>query len=81
MREWFLTILLALGLNFSLEDVARFDVAKVGDYIHVNRLLDCNVCTDTYMKVSETEVRRLNSWASLCTLRNCPLPEKVEKFK
>ena len=56
-----------------------FDQAKVGEVFTVDQQCGCNICSRSYVKVSERE-RRFTGGAS-STLVNCPEVWPVERVR
>ena len=84
MREWMIVTGLILSLagsrGFTPEDVARFDRAKVGDRLPVSRQVSCNICSEEYVKISDTEVQQIGTGMG-CTTLMCGSFNQPEKFK
>ena len=78
MRSWLLGLML-LAIIWTLEEIRQFEAIPIGTHAFVTlRAGDrCNTCTYSVERVSETEIRILQSGG--CTAMACPPPPV--KFK
>ena len=74
-----LAAIVAPGPQFSVQAVAAFERAKVGEIVDVLSRYDCNVCYLSYRKVSNTEVQQVG--VSVCTAIVCEPQHPIEKYK
>ena len=71
---------LAFG-EFSPEDIALLEKAKIGETVMLTRPAGdgCNTCSWSYIKTGEKTVKH-GTWGS-CTLVACPVLEPEMRFK